>query len=777
MQLGTYGSSLNVPHMMAVWKNLTATGGIMWLKQSNNATGFICSFGPSNVATLNYTSTAEFSAVTVVVTSGNFTLNDETIAVGSGIAWDGYTGWFPAEPVWDYSITFGNPSVITAGCAASFAPDSMPCAWSGPAGATCASVTPPLPDLCNTSIVMTCDNSTTECDTLECVRPTQQIVTWCSAHAFNVTYNTSLVSNDGDWCVYDLTAAPGVPVYKRNGNCNMSCVASLQFTCGCAVTQPSRRRHLLSIDPMPAAMPVSLAVPAHPAYAAYPQAPMQLLNGTQCVTDSQCWLSAPPAMCEHPGDLNKACASCPAPMSGKRERSCVDGVCRCTPPAWLAVLDAKTPAAIAEGLKHVRWDGSTVCDVLMNVGASTPSEEAMRKVCVNTAYRAFTLRQLTGLNAPLAVFYDAGATWQYVVDMVRGLTIISQPDMTEYTAWKLLTESNIDPLAVFSLRKKFGEISSWFISGRGAQRAQIYLNEASYAAQGTPAGTIQESMSRVIRHGESLALRAVQPARIAGVMGAYTMLANKTTDMLSAKAKRDGMPPPTLREVPLATPDVPQESGLAHSRRLTWVFPDQKAVNVGPNSSCFVVDYVVRDVWRGVKATIGYYEDVFPKIVDRFDAEMGQHSTDVVVAPLPPLYPNVTYTIEGCSPTRNVTDVWQGILYGVEFVAVPWCVAARFLRQVVSLGKAGKLTNLTDDLNFAVGCPIERLQTCTIRHDFVWSLAMWGGTYALGSVLISVFAPFLLMPWIGASILFVFAFVWWTYAVSPNCLPLIPVRT
>lgn len=169
-----------------------------------------------------------------------------------------------------------------------------------------------------------------------------------------------------------------------------------------------------------------------------------------------------------------------------------------------------------------------------------------------------------------------------------------------------------------------------------------------------------------------------------------------------------------------------------------------------------------------------YYEHVFPSVVNRFDAQIQSLPT------LPPIMPAQQDVVQGCTPTREVDDLWTGFLYAAEFVGQPLCVAAAFFRNIVAQTKADNITQVCVQvcvlhlrltlecqvenlLESAFGCDIYSIQTCSTRRNFIYSLAIWAGLYGALTVFISIWAPFLLMPTITLTLLFLPLMLWWTY--------------
>lgn len=172
---------------------------------------------------------------------------------------------------------------------------------------------------------------------------------------------------------------------------------------------------------------------------------------------------------------------------------------------------------------------------------------------------------------------------------------------------------------------------------------------------------------------------------------------------------------------------------------------------------CKLTDTLRLDVWSAVEATVLYYENVFPAVVNRFDAEIRAQPV------LPPVIPAPQNFVDKCTPTRDVEDLWSGFLYAAEFIGQPLCVTGKFFRNVVAETKKDNISEVESLLESAFGCNIYSIQTCQTRRNFIYSLAIWAGLYGAVTVLISIFAPFLLVPLIAATLFFVPLMLWWTY--------------
>ena len=79
---------------------------------------------------------------------------------------------------------------------------------------------------------------------------------------------------------------------------------------------------------------------------------------------------------------------------------------------------------------------------------------------------------------------------------------------------------------------------------------------------------------------------------------------------------------------------------------------------------------------------------MFPNVISRFDAQVQ------ALPSLPPVTPAQQDVIDGCTPTRDVDDMWSGFLYAAEFVGQPLCVTARFFKNVVKQSKADNITQV-----------------------------------------------------------------------------------
>lgn len=173
------------------------------------------------------------------------------------------------------------------------------------------------------------------------------------------------------------------------------------------------------------------------------------------------------------------------------------------------------------------------------------------------------------------------------------------------------------------------------------------------------------------------------------------------------------------------------------------------------------------DVWSAVEATVLYYEQLFPSVVNRFDAEVK------ALPVLPPVTPPQTDNIAGCTPTREVDDLWSGFLFAAEFIGQPLCLTARFFNTIVAETKANNISRVEAMLESAFGCDIYSIQTCKTRRNFIYSLAIWAGLYGVLTVFVSIWLPFLLTPTIVLTVLFVPLLLWYQYSVAPNCVPLV----
>jgi len=187
-------------------------------------------------------------------------------------------------------------------------------------------------------------------------------------------------------------------------------------------------------------------------------------------------------------------------------------------------------------------------------------------------------------------------------------------------------------------------------------------------------------------------------------------------------------------------------------------------------------DYIVWDLVRALRATFYYYSAILPNTTERFSVEMTNSLVvgNASLQPLPPIEPPIQYNIPGCTPDdMNVTDIRTGLIYAVRWAGVPFCDAAKWVRTIINDTKANR--SVYGTIEESIGCDIDRLQSCSVRHDFWESVGMFGLVYAMIGVGISFYTPFLMAPFTGGSILFALFAIWWMYGISPNCLPMVPV--
>ena len=570
----------------------------------------------------------------------------------------------------------------------------------------------------------------------------------------------------------------------------------------------SNRRRVLGLAP-PVGGPVLQVAPPRPE-----DFTQREHAASKCSHTRDCFASAPvPTLCVRPDvELDPPanivwCDACPSRHGqAPRRRSCVKDVCTCAraePTGVLLGLEAD--AALRANISAIPWSGNSMCDQLMrllgaapNLGDLHPAERVLYMDCLSSRLAVMRFAATTGWDLPIDLLYSSEASLQYSIDMVVGvvtyITMTVLRNHTLYDVWGVLQGRGINPVSVLDWVNMFNGMTNARLPGL-ADRVASRLDQLAANYSGTPMESMTKATSRAVRGSAKLVASATSPLRrvvhgsamrsvVESVGSAYgpdplapdgTSTAVATTApprtpsrvilqyaLMRATTAGAIEPPPatTLRACPHAVGPG--------GRQLQWSF--ESNTPPGPTSSCFLIDWIVYDIVQAVRATMEYYRNILPRVSSRFTWVTQTYPT----TPEPPQYPAIQppSNATGCFPTRNVTNVVNGIIYAAEWMSIPVCTAVQFFEQLINNTKSNR--TVFDDVALAIGCDITRIQQCTIRHDYGDSVVMWLGMYAVVSIVVSFYLPFAaLFTWAFALVLF-FAHVWWVYGVSPNCLPLIP---
>jgi len=405
---------------------------------------------------------------------------------------------------------------------------------------------------------------------------------------------------------YDLTACIGLEDEQGKNLCgyqssgSQSCANSVfsdtdqLSTSAAAICRASRRmrsRQLLEAVEAP-------APPSYHAVAGFTQVAWEQftsLNVTFCGTDEDCSSLSPPARCNYETE-QRFCDSCPRP----RTRACVDGMCMCTPNISHE-LGMYTIPKLAEAIEAVPWDGDSMCDDLMRMVESdifeeSPVEHALRKNCLRLRQTAYQLGHYIRIPLPIDSLYNGRSFLRFVVDMFRGAMVQANlsPNSTMFETWEALRDSDIDPIQYLSFARQLRGAVSGMLSSENLRRmARIFELHAG----STPHDTFNKlytAASTTTRRTDKVVRRMTRPSKISAVMGGTSLLSRKGTQLLQ-HAHLSSRKRSSQSAAPTTSTAVSVQNGVhTPSRQLQWMFPEPEKLNVSPNSSCFVVEFIAK---------------------------------------------------------------------------------------------------------------------------------------------------------------------------------------
>ena len=394
---------------------------------------------------------------------------------------------------------------------------------------------------------------------------------------------------------YDLTACVGLESQSGTSLCgyqssgSQTCPNSVfadtdQLSTAAAVICRASRRRMRSRQLLE-------EVPASPVQQAWAQ--FTSLNVTFCASDVDCTSLSPPARCNY-GNEQRFCDSCPRP----RTRSCVDGMCACTPNTTFELGMYSVPQ-LAAAIEAVPWDGDSLCDDLMRMTESpifeeSPIEYAMRKNCLRLRQTAYELGHYMKIPLPIDSMYNGRSLIRFVVDMLRGGLVQANlgPNATMFDTWRALRDADIDPIQYLAFERQLRDATSKMFSSDNLHKiARLFELHAG----STPHDTFKQlytAASTTTRRTDKVLRRMTRPSKISAVMGGTKMLSQKGTQLLQhahlTQKKKPQAPAP-----PAAATSV-QLSVSTPTRQLRWVFPEPEKLNVSPNSSCFVIEFIAK---------------------------------------------------------------------------------------------------------------------------------------------------------------------------------------
>ena len=477
---------------------------------------------------------------------------------------------------------------------------------------------------------------------------------------------------------------------------------------------------------------------------------------SKCSHTRDCFASAPvPALCVRPDvELDPPanivwCDACPSRHGqAPRRRSCVKDVCTCAraePTGVLLGLEAD--AALRANISAIPWSGNSMCDQLMrllgvapNLGDLHPAERVLYMDCLSSRLTVMRFAATTGWDLPIDLMYSSEASLQYSIDMLIGVfTYISMTVLrnhTLYDVWGVLQGRGINPVSVLDWVNMFSGITNMKLPGL-AERVSARLDQLAANYSGTPMAAMTNATSRAVRNSAQLIASATSPLRrvvhgsamrsVVHAVGSAYGPESLAPDGAALAVRYEDMPPPPrtpsrvilqyalMRATTSGAIEPPPATTLRacpHAvgpggRQLQWSF--ESNTPPGPTSSCFLIDWIVYDIVQAVRATMEYYRNILPRVSSRFTWVTQTYPT----TPEPPQYPAIQppSNATGCFPTRNVTNVVNGMIYAAEWVSIPVCTAVQFFEQLINNTKSNR--TVFDDVALAIGCDINRIQQCT----------------------------------------------------------------
>lgn len=340
-----------------------------------------------------------------------------------------------------------------------------------------------------------------------------------------------------------------------------------------------------------------LEVPVSPEQQAWAQ--FTSLNVTFCLDDVDCVSISPPARCNY-GKEQRFCDSCPRP----RTRSCVQGLCTCTPNTTFELNMYQVPE-LAAAIEAVPWDGDSLCDDLMRMEETDILDEsvveyALRKNCLRLRQTAYELGHYLNIPLPIDSMYNGRSLIRFVIDMLRGGILQANlgPNATMFDMWQMLRDADIDPIQYISFSRELRDATTKMFSTDNLHKvARIFELHAG----STPHETFKRlytAASTTTRRTNKVLRRMTRPSKLSAVMGGTKILTQKGTQLLQhahlAKSRKRTPKP----DAPATAAAVSvHNSATTPTRQLRWVFPEPEKLNVSPNSSCFVIEFIAKGVY------------------------------------------------------------------------------------------------------------------------------------------------------------------------------------